>query len=217
MKQRLLGVIAWFFYMLLSRSWRLTVIEHPSLKENMMNGNPFILAHWHGDELPLACLIGYYRVATIVSTSRDGEIMTQVVRLVGGRTSRGSSTRGGISALLTLLRIIRDEKRNCSFAVDGPKGPLHVVKPGVFEMSRLLGSAPIYPAGIAYDRAWHFSKSWNQAYLPKPFARVVVHWGDPMAVNKDMDPRSEELQKDLANALHNSKAEALKKFAALSS
>lgn len=182
----------------------------------LKNKGPFILAHWHGDELVLLKLIQKYKLATISSTSLDGDLMTQLIHFSGGATSRGSSTRGGVSALKGLIRLVKSG-RCCSFSVDGPKGPIHQVKPGVFELSRLL-SCPIYAAGVSCDRAWVFEKSWNKMYLPKPFANIVVNWAGPYSpVDKSVDPRDPERAKELKNALHYSQSEAEKKnFAALS-
>ena len=213
MKQRLLGVLVFLMYRLLSMTWRMQIIEPVSLKENCKNQKTVLLAHWHGDELSLLKLTPVYRVATITSTSKDGEIMNTALRLFGIKTARGSSTRGGSSALRGLVRILKNERRNSSLAVDGPKGPLHKAKPGIFEISRLL-QAPIYPAGVSCDRAWRFPKSWNQAYLPKPFARLIVFWGEALPpVLPEEDPRDAKLAETLENALHYARAQAQKNLA----
>lgn len=213
-RKYILGFIVWLFFRTLSLTWRVVVEEPESMKKSLQNKEPLIFAHWHGDEVALIYLVGRYRIATITSTSKDGEMMNTVIRLLGGVTSRGSSTRGGINALKGLIRLVRDEKRNSSFAVDGPKGPIYKVKPGVFELSRLMNS-PIYTVGVSCDRAWVFEKSWNKAFLPKPFARIYMKWSGPFGpTTKDQDPRSEVLANELADALHNARSEALKKIAA---
>lgn len=151
---------------------------------------PFILAHWHGDELGILHLLRRYHVACIISTSKDGDIMNRAVRLLGGTTVRGSSTRGGTSALKGILRLKRDGWRP-SVAVDGPKGPIHQVKPGVFQISR-LSKLPIVPISFFASRSHIFHKSWNQSRLPLPFARVIVVLGPPLPVLKDdEDPHNE--------------------------
>lgn len=138
--------------------------------------------------------------------------MSKVLIWMGAKTSRGSSTRGGVQALKGLLRLVKDGA-NCSFAVDGPKGPLHKVKPGVFELSRMV-SAPIYAVGVACDRAIHFPRSWNKTFLPKPFAKVVIYWLGPLpAVARDMDPRNPDLALELEGLLHRARQEALKYIA----
>ena len=213
MKQKLLGFLVFLIYRLLSMTWRMRVIEPLSLQENRKTQTTVLLAHWHGDELALLRLTPEYRVATITSTSKDGEIMNTALRLYGVRTSRGSSTRGGTAALRGLIHLLRSEKRNSSFAVDGPKGPLHKAKPGIFEISRLM-QAPIYPAGVSCDRAWKFPKSWNKTYLPKPFARLTVFWGEAVPpVSSEQDPRDAKLAETLENALHHAHSEAQKNLA----
>ncbi|PWU19607.1 MAG: hypothetical protein C5B49_05550 [Bdellovibrio sp.] len=215
MRERILGFIAGVFFKLLSATWRVQVREPESLKACLRERHPTLFAHWHGDELVLLILIGPYRIVSMASSSKDGQIMDTVVKMVGGMTTRGSSTRGAVRGLLGLVKAVRKTNRNVSFAVDGPKGPLHEVKPGVFEMSRLLHSAPIFPCGVAYDRAWKFEKSWNKTFLPKPFARVVIHWGEPLRVSPQIDPRNEDLKRELKRSLQRANLEASKNFAAL--
>lgn len=214
-KSKVTAFLIFVIYWLWSRTWRFEVHEPPDLKLRFKNRESTLFAHWHGDEFVLLRLIGRYRIATMTSTSKDGELMNNVVGFVGGRTSRGSSTRGAVTGLKGLIRLIKEENRNCSIAVDGPKGPLHVVKPGIFELSRLL-SAPIYSAGVSYSSALHFPRSWNKTFIPHPFAKVYVHWSSSMpALTKEQDPRDQNLASSLADELHAAKQQALKHIAVL--
>ena len=214
MKQRFLGFLVWIIYRVLSSTWRVTLIEPDSLKQRFHDQNTTIFAHWHGDELVLLQLLGRYRIGTLTSTSQDGEIMNTAAQLAGAKTTRGSSTRGGASGLRALIKLVKSERLNSSFAVDGPKGPIYKVKPGIFEMSRLL-KAPIYPGGVACDRAWHFPKSWNKTFLPKPFAQIVIRWDEPLeALGPEDDPKSPKFSERLEKALHHGRDEAQKNLAA---
>ena len=133
----------------------------------------------------------------MTSTSKDGQLIDFIIRKLSGVTSRGSSTQGGVGALKGLVRLMRDG--HCApMAVDGPKGPLHKVKPGVFELSRLAG-VRIVPMGAASSNVIVFQKSWNKAYLPKPFARVHVYFSEPWApISRDDDAKDTELAERLA-------------------
>lgn len=140
--------------------------------------------------------------------------MAKVLKWLGAKTSRGSSTRGGVQALKGLIRLVKDGG-NVSFAVDGPKGPLHKVKPGVFELSRMI-KAPIYAAGVSCDRAIHFPKSWNKTYLPKPFAKILILWTESSpAIHKETDPRNPDLALALEQHLTSAHQEAVKNIADL--
>lgn len=193
----------WIVYRLWSWTWRLECHEPEALQKSKRDGRRLIFAHWHGDELCILPLVGPYNIATMTSTSKDGALIDFTIRRLGGATSRGSSTRGGVGALKGLVRLMKSGYRS-SFAVDGPKGPLHRVKPGVFELSR-LAQAEIVPMGAACSRAIVFNKSWNRAQLPKPFSRVVVQFGVPWApVERGQNPRdaklSAKLEADISGA-----------------
>lgn len=208
-RKYILPIIVFVFYRTLSATWRVRIIEPDSLKNALKKHEPVILSHWHGDELALISIVKRYRIATIASQSKDGELMSKVLKWMGAKTSRGSSSRGAVQALKGLLRLIKDGG-NCSFAVDGPKGPIYKVKPGVFEISRLAGGN-IYAAGVFCDRAIHFPRSWNKTYLPKPFAKVIIYWVGPMpAVSRDMDARNPDLALELEGLLHQARNQALK-------
>lgn len=203
----ILGFIVWVIYKSLSMTWKVRIVEPESMKALMKEKKPFILAHFHGDEIPLISLASRYKIATMTSTSKDGEMMNTILHLLGAKTSRGSSTRGGISALKGLLQFCKNGS-NCSMAVDGPKGPIYEVKPGVFEIARLM-KAPIFAGAVGCDRAWHFPRAWNKAYLPKPFAQLKVTWTEfNFTIDKNTDPRSPELANALKNQIFDARSQS---------
>lgn len=213
MKSTILGFIVWTLYQALSLTWKITRVEPPLFTERIKKKLPLVLTHWHGDDLYLVGTGRRYRVVALVSQSKDGEIMNTFFKLGGGLTARGSSSKGGALGLRQLFNLSKEKKRNPSFAVDGPKGPYHEVKPGVFQFMKLshANNAPLFAAGVASDRYWQFNKAWNKATLPKPFARVVVVWEEVnIEINKESDPRSPILAQILKNALYQSQSRAQK-------
>jgi lysophospholipid acyltransferase (LPLAT)-like uncharacterized protein len=202
-RRHVLPWIVYLFYRAWTATWRLQCIEHPEFTRARENGERIVFAHWHGNELCLVPLVTRYRIAAMTSTSKDGALIDFTIRKLGGATSRGSSTRGAVGALKGLVRLVKDGYR-ASMAVDGPKGPLHEVKPGVFELSRLSGGR-IVATGADCSHAIVFEKSWNKAKLPKPFSRVAVVFNAPWtSISKDDDVKSPEmaarLKADLAKA-----------------
>lgn len=212
MRKFFLPALIYIIYKTLWITWRVKIQVNNEFKKAVQDKRPFILAHWHGDEIALLQLFSTYKIATIVSTSKDGEMMNTLIHLMGGKTSRGSSTRGGVGALKGLLKLVRSGW-NCSFAVDGPKGPIYEVKPGVFEISKLL-NLPIYVIGTASNKKVEFPKSWNKTYLPKFFSKVHIYIEGPYpAFGKDKDPRDSTEAKMLADRLNAAKQQALKAIA----
>lgn len=199
-KQKVLPTLIWLFYWLWSRSWRLTVVEDPATTKHFKEGRKGVVAFWHGDELAVLRLSSIHKVATMTSTSKDGDLLDRVVQKLNVKTARGSSTRGGATALMGLVKLARDGRLPV-VSVDGPKGPYHKAKPGIFQISKELEGA-ILPLGFAARRSFIFQKAWNKAALPYPFTKVVLYWGSPLPIVKaEQDPRAPELARNLETAL----------------
>lgn len=191
--------IIYFVYRLWAFTWRVELNEHPDIKKIVENKEPLIFAHWHRDELSIVQFVTHYHIATMTSSSKDGQLIDYVIKKMGGATSKGSSTRGGSSALLGLTRLMEDGYR-ASMAVDGPRGPIFQAKPGVFELSR-LAHAWIAPTGVACSSQFVFEKSWNKARLPKPFSKIVITFGKLIRIDSE-DPRHPALAFELGQEIN---------------
>ncbi len=145
-------------------------------------GTPAIYVVWHGRILLLPYLYGWRRACVLASRSRDGELVTRFVMRFGLYAVRGSSSRGGAEALRLLARSLRDG-RDVVVVPDGPRGPRELAKAGVVVLARLTG-APIVPIAVGARAEWRLS-SWDEFRIPKPFARCVVRFGEPIRVPGD--------------------------------
>lgn len=202
---KILSYLAFVFYKFLEWTWTVEVHESPELKKLLEENSTFVVAHWHGEELGIMHLLKRYHVACIISLSKDGEIVNNIVNLLGSKTVRGSSSRGAVGALKGIIRLARQGWRP-SVAVDGPRGPRHQVKPGVVEIARIL-KAPIVPISMGASRSKIFEKSWNKSELPKPFSKIHIYWGKPIFVSKEDD--FAPLQQQIADALNDGRKTAL--------
>lgn len=211
-KLNILPYIVFIFHRLLSWTWRVETILCEEIRENLANNKSMIFAHWHKDETVLVLSIRQLRGGILNSMSSDGQMMAKIVRMYGAKTAKGSSSRGGVEALKGLVRLTLKDGRNPAVAVDGPRGPYKNIKPGVFQLSRLT-QANIYPAAVHFSSAWFFPRAWDKAYLPKPFSRVLIYWGEPMTkVLKRSDPKSPELSQQLTQAFDIAEKKAGLKF-----
>lgn len=144
---------------------------------------------WHSHQLGALWHYRHLGAATIASRHRDAEAVARFARSLGYRVSRGSSTRGGAPAFLELLRWAR-EKRAVAITPDGPKGPRHVVKPGVVALAKQAG-VPVIPLAVGYSSCWVL-RSWDGFRIPRPFGVGYVLWGQPVAVAADAGPDAME-------------------------
>jgi lysophospholipid acyltransferase (LPLAT)-like uncharacterized protein len=104
---------------------------------------------------------------------------------------RGSSSKGGAGGLKGLIDAVDKGGFNASLAVDGPRGPIFRVKPGILKLAQATG-VPLVPGAASANFRHVFKKAWNRSYLPLPFARGVIVYGEPIYVPKDLSDEAFE-------------------------
>ena len=130
--------------------------------------------------------------------------MAKTLALLGYQIFRGSSSKGGARGLIGLIKAVKKDSQ-AALAVDGPKGPIYVVKPGIVELAWKTG-APIVPVRTFARSAWFIPRAWNKCYVPKPFAKVEVKYAEaifseePKADSREI--KLKELCGDIAKALN---------------
>ena len=125
----------------------------------------------------------------MISQSRDGERIARAVEYVGFRPVRGSSSRGGVRALLQMVRLLQGPVV-CCHVVDGPRGPRGEVKPGLILLAQRSGAALI-PVLYATRHKW-VARSWDRMQVPLPFGRVVARYLVPRVVPRELEPEAAE-------------------------
>ena len=104
--------------------------------------------------------------AILVSRSNDGEIIARILQRQGHETIRGSTAKGGLRALATLIKRLKARPRPGVIIPDGPQGPRFKVQPGVIILAKKTGY-PIIP--VTYSARWmKVFKSWDRFILPCP-------------------------------------------------
>jgi lysophospholipid acyltransferase (LPLAT)-like uncharacterized protein len=141
--------------------------------------HPCLYAFVHGRQVPLL-RFPRPRTAVVASLSADGRLQAFVLRRFGFDVLDGSSSRGGARALAGALDRVK-QGSDLAVAVDGPRGPRGVVKPGIVFLAARSG-ASIVPLASACAKAWRFRRAWDGFALPTPFSRVVVTAGEPLVV-----------------------------------
>lgn len=171
--------------------------------ERVTQYNNVTYAHWHGDELALLPRFGHLGTTILVSHSKDGEMMANAAEYMGYNVTRGSSTRGAVGGLVALIKAVK-AGHSAVLAVDGPQGPRGICKPGIIRISQKTNT-PLFPVGVAVTRKFVFKKTWNQAYLPLPFARQAVVFRAPLVFeksnsNEDMERFCRKVEEELNQA-----------------
>ena len=159
------------------------------------NGGRVLLCTWHQQFFAAIRHFQNYRdhrPGLIISRSKDGEIIAGVASRSGWEPVRGSSSRGGLKAMVELIEKLR-QTRLAGHIVDGPQGPASVIKNGLIWIAH-AADAVIVPFYIFADRAWYF-KSWDRFMLPKPFSRVRLRFGEMIRLAATDDEAEFEAQR----------------------
>jgi lysophospholipid acyltransferase (LPLAT)-like uncharacterized protein len=158
-------------------TWKIEGAEH--YDDILRSGRQPIIAFWHGRILPATWFFRHRGIVALTSANFDGQWIARVIEHLGNRTVAGSSSRGGVRALLQLKREI-GAGHPVAFALDGPRGPARVPQPGAVWLAGATGS-PILPVHAESSACWEIS-SWDRTQVPKPFSRVVLVMGPPIEV-----------------------------------
>lgn len=186
------------FIQAIARTWRIRAVNEEAYRAERSAGRAVVLALWHGEMLPLLYYHRNRQIAVLVSEHGDGEIIARILDSLGFRLVRGSSSRGAARALIAV-----DRELKAGYVVgitpDGPRGPRHSVAPGALLAAHRAG-VRIVPLAASASAFWQLG-SWDRFMIPKPFARVTIAYGDPLAVEAPTSREAGEKTELLANAM----------------
>lgn len=181
-KYRRYGTILHFVLKLVSKTLRFKVVKSGKLDPT----DNYTYGFWH-NKLVIAslCFGDIGKTAVLASPSKDGELIAVSLERMGLEVVRGSSNKDSVKSLIKLIGLVR-KGYNAGTPVDGPKGPIYKVKPGMLYIAQKSGKKMV-PVGGAFSNAWVFEKAWDKFNFPKPFSRVACVVGDPIEIPKDAD------------------------------
>lgn len=158
-----------------------------------------IYTFWHNRIFSGTYFFRNRKIVVITSQSFDGEYIARFIQRFGYGAVRGSSTRGGASALVEMIRLMR-KGLPMAFTIDGPKGPRYVAKIGACLLAKKTGN-PLMPFVVETEKYWEI-KSWDRLQIPKPFTRARVIIAPPIYVSAEVDDDElENKRTELQNAL----------------
>ncbi len=163
----------------LARTWRVETVHAERWRTLVDEHRPHVFLLWHDALLPLLWWHRGRGVTIVVSEAQDGQYLAEYARRIGYCEARGSSTRGGVRALIGVVKALRAGGA-AAFTPDGPRGPRRELKGGVL-LAAQRGGAMVLPLHAGADRAWRLA-SWDRFLVPKPFARVQIVYGMPFEV-----------------------------------
>jgi len=157
--------LAIFLLNIISKTWRYKI-------EGTLPNSNGIVAFWHGYMLPVWRYFSKYNPFAVVSQSRDGELLSELLSSWGYSLIRGSSSKGSKEALDEITHKASD--KIILMTPDGPRGPIYEFKPGAAVASMRAG-VTLYLCKVRISWKINFKKSWDNFSLPLPFSKIYIN------------------------------------------
>lgn len=140
------------------------------IKENVM------FAVWHNSTFSTFDVNPLKNMAALTAAGIKGDIFTRAIKRYNYKIIRvpyEENSRQSANAALQIIKTLK-EGFNLVVALDGPKGPLFSIKPGIFYLSQ-KSKKKIVPVGAFFSRKISLSYRWDKYIIPMPFSKVSVY------------------------------------------
>ena len=187
---------AYFYVRLLFMLCNIEVEADSDAEKLIRSRKPVILAFWHGRLLLMPYLVAYTygrRGTAIVSRHGDGEYISRFLFKYRHTSIKGSTNKGGFSALKEAFRTLRVGKL-LAITPDGPTGPRYKIQGNLAILASQTDTL-IICACYSVKKAKVF-QTWDRFMLPLPIPKqkILIRLATPidvkklMANNKNKDP-----------------------------
>jgi len=192
--RRLVPYFAFAYVTFVGLTTRLRVVRGDVKDRLRAKNRRFIYAFWHQRQVYFTYTHRGVGAAVLVSRSKDGEMIAETMRLSNIGAVRGSSSRGGVTAVRQLMDAMTSGL-DIGITPDGPRGPAREIKDGVMFLAQKLG-APVVPIANALSHRLEIKRAWDHFHVPLPFGRAVVVYGDPVEIapGDDLAAKAAELK-----------------------
>ncbi|MGC4003542.1 MAG: DUF374 domain-containing protein [Pirellulales bacterium] len=129
---------------------------------------PNLFIFWHEYILCPLATRGHNHTTMLLSKHHGTDVLDRIAGHMGFKCVRGSSLRGGVSALRELIKLGKTE--NLTITPDGPRGPRREMSQGPIYLASKLG-LPLVLVGFGYDRPWR-ANSWDRFAVPRLGSRA---------------------------------------------
>ncbi len=184
--------------------------DPPDALDRYLTDLPVIVTTWHGHHFIATTLwpIKQHPLATLISMTRDGEIMSAMADGLGLRPIRGSGGRdpkaavksGAIRGFLNLKSTLEDGV-SVFMTADISRGVSRRAGEGIIRLARATGR-PIMAIGVGSTPEIRFD-NWDRSRIALPFGRTMCVVASPFAVPADADDALVEAKRAELEALLN--------------
>jgi lysophospholipid acyltransferase (LPLAT)-like uncharacterized protein len=133
----------------------------------------------------------YYRdrgAGALIEASAKGDLLAAVANHYGIKDFRITDNPKDMQTVKGTIQFLKYLKagHDGTIAIDGPNGPYHIIKPGIFALAQKTGHT-IRPAGVWYSRKFTWYWRWDKYQMPLPFSKVYIYIDKPFSLPETLD------------------------------
>ena len=210
---RVLYILTWAIN--LTCRYRYVGVENIEKARKKSQSKSYLLGFWHQNLFSGLFSQAGLKFIIIVSKNKDAEPIVYLCRKLKAIVVRGSSKKkgidkGGQAAKNKMIEVLKTGVVGL-VTVDGPSGPAKEVKPGIIDMAK-KSESPLIPYAPIAERYWSFN-SWDHFRFPRPFTRVVISYGTPLYVPKNISGSDfNDLKEKYRKAIREGEQKSLEAF-----
>jgi hypothetical protein len=168
---------------LLCKSLKVNFRNKEVINELERSNKNYVLAFWHGQ-----MLLAWYchkdkNFTALISKSKDGDLLSKILKHWNYNVVRGSSSKGGDVALGVMVDYAKNGQ-SVAITPDGPIGDAHKMKAGAVVTAK-KSNVPVVFVAIGYKKKWVL-KSWDKFEVPKPFSEARVVYSEGFYIKSDL-------------------------------
>lgn len=182
---KILIKVGLYLLYLTSLTWRVDIL-------GSIDKKPKVIAFWHGKMLPVWFYFRKYdKKAGVVSSSKDGQVLSDYLDILGYKLIRGSSSKGGKKVIEEAVGLA--SKNTILITPDGPRGPNEKMKIGAVLIAH-KGKVPLQLCSV--EIGWSIKlNSWDKFEVPLPFSYIELKFSEILEF-ESLDDR-EEIERKL--------------------
>lgn len=211
----LAALLLWLVFVLINKTLKIVEIEETPLADLRKKGFSIIYALWHSQTF-----VPFYnkrkdKVVLLTTAARRGQILNSAVKNFGYQIVHLPGFKAQKNWLIQINKLIGFIKNgyDTGIVLDGPDGPAYQIKPGIFFIASRTG-CPIIPSGIGVAKKIKLFWRWDRYWVPRPFTKAIILYGQPLFLEKDfLSQDLEALKSELKKRLDelNQKADEIAK------
>jgi lysophospholipid acyltransferase (LPLAT)-like uncharacterized protein len=194
LKRGVARILSWWIrFVFITGRW--SILRQDIPESYHRQGRPFIICFWHNRLVMAPCAWVWDKpLFVLISLHPDAQLISSIVSFFGIGSVRGSPSQNGTTALMKMIRLLREGK-SVGITPDGPRGPRYEVRAGIEVLAR-LAKADILPFTYA-ARRYRALRSWDMLRIAWPFTRGLFAWGEPITHTSLVNQTPEEARQHI--------------------